>query len=61
METKPEKRTMPEKIDSSVEVNVEEALGVIFLGIVAVVLLIAFLRSQQQLREAIRGEKMGRG
>ncbi|MCL4878197.1 MAG: hypothetical protein KJ064_16170 [Anaerolineae bacterium] len=39
---------------SEVKVNVSETIGVIFLGIVVLVLLVAFLRSQQQLREAVK-------
>jgi|GEM_PF-4027788 len=34
-------------------VNVNETVGVVFLAIIAVLLLLAFLRSQKQLREEL--------
>lgn len=38
-------------IDSRVEVHVTEAIGTVFLGILAIMLLVAFLRVVQRNRE----------
>ena len=38
---------------SLVNVHVDESLGVIFLGVMALALLILFMRSQDRLREAL--------
>jgi hypothetical protein len=46
--------TMPSPHDNSVDVEVEEAMGVIILGLLFFFMLMAFLRSQKRERKLLR-------
>lgn len=50
-----------EMTDSNINLNrivVRETVGVVMVSIVAIVLLVAFLRSQKQLREALEKNRV---
>jgi len=47
----------PQIIDSRVKVEVSEALGVFFLGILCIILLVLYSRSQQKIQALIEAQR----
>ena len=50
-------KEQPTHYDGRVTVTVKESLGVLFLGIIAITLLIAYIRSQRRNRELLGEQK----